>query len=78
MNHGDLTAKVAPSLESVHEVKLEALLHDLLRKEGRLQAARTLGVNYKTVALSIDSGRLLVHAGDPHEVAARTARRRRI
>ena len=61
MNHGDLTAKDAPSLESVHEVKLEALLHDLLKKEGRLGAARTLGVNYKTVARSIDSGRLSVH-----------------
>lgn len=48
MNHGDLTAKVAPSLESVHEVKLEAPLHDLLKKEGRLRAARTLGVNYKS------------------------------
>jgi len=45
MDHGDLTAKLAPSLESVHEVKLEALLHDLLRKEGMLRAARTLGVN---------------------------------
>lgn len=61
MNHGDLTAKVAPSLESVHEVKLEALLHDLLRKEGRLGAARMLGVNYKTIARSIDSGRMSVH-----------------
>ena len=61
MNHGDLTAKGAPSLESVHDVKLEALLHDLLKKEGRLRAARTLGVNYKTIARSIDSGRLSVH-----------------
>ena len=34
MNHGDFAAKDAPSLESVHEVKLEALLHDLLKKEG--------------------------------------------
>ena len=72
MNHGDLTAKVAPSLESVHEVKLEALLHELLRKEGRLRAARTLGVNYKTIARSIDAGRLSVYAGHPHEVAAQT------
>ena len=43
MDHGELTAKDAPSLESVHEVKLEALLHDLLKKEGRLRAARMLG-----------------------------------
>lgn len=61
MDNGELTAKDAPSLESVHEVKLEALLHDLLKKEGRLRAARMLGVNYKTVARSIESGRLSVH-----------------
>ena len=61
MDHGELMAKDAPSLESVHEVKLEALLYDLLKKEGRLKTARTLGVNYKTVARSIESGRLSVH-----------------
>ena len=61
MNHGELTANDAPSLESVHEVKLEALLHDLVKKEGKVKAARTLGVNYKTLARSIDSGRLSVH-----------------
>ena len=61
MDQGELTAKDAPSLESVHEMKLEALLHDLLKKEGRLRAARMLGVNYKTVARSIESGRLSVH-----------------
>ena len=44
-----------------HSVRLAALLHDLVKKEGRLRAARTLGVNYKTVARSIDSGRLSVH-----------------
>ena len=61
MNHGELTAKDAPSLESVHEMKLEALLHDLVKKEGKVRAARTLGVNYKTVARSVDAGRLSVH-----------------
>ena len=46
MNHGDLTAKDAPRLESVRSVKLEALLHDLLRKQDRLRAVRVRGVNY--------------------------------
>ena len=39
MDHGELTAKDAPSLESVHEVKLEALLNDLVKREGKIRAA---------------------------------------
>lgn len=50
-----------PSLASVHEVKLEAMLHDLIRKHGTMQAAKTLGVNNKTVSRSIESGKLSVH-----------------
>ena len=60
MNQDGLTRKDAPSLESLHEVKLEALLHDLVKK-GRMQAAQILGINYKTLARSIESGRLSVH-----------------
>ncbi len=43
MNHEDLAAKDGLSLESVHEVRLEALLHDLLKREGRLRAVRNAG-----------------------------------
>ena len=50
-----------PSLASVHEVKLEAMLHDLIRKHGTMQTAKTLGVNNKTVSRSIESGKLSVH-----------------
>ena len=50
MNHSALTAKDAPSLESIHKVKLEALLNDLVRRERKIRAARSLRVNYKTVA----------------------------
>ena len=51
----------APSPESIHEVRLEALLHNLVEREGKMRAAQMLGVNYKTVARSIESGRLSVH-----------------
>ncbi len=54
MDNVELTAKDAPSLENVHEVKLEALLKDLVNREGKIKAARTLGGNYKTVARGID------------------------
>ena len=50
MVDGDAT----DNLESLHSMRLTALLHDSVKKEGRLRAARTLGVNYKTVARSID------------------------
>ena len=56
-----LKDKDAPSLESVHEVKLEALLHDLIRKHGTMEAAKRLGVNNKTVSRSFESGKLSVH-----------------
>ena len=51
----------APGLESMLEVKCEALLHDLLGKHGPGDTAKMLGVNYKTVARSVDSGKLSVH-----------------
>ncbi len=51
----------APSLQSMLEVKLEALLHDLIRQHGTVETAKKLGVNYKTVARSVESGKLSVH-----------------
>ena len=51
----------APGLESMLEVKPEALLHDLLGEQGRGDTAKMLRVNHKTVAMSVDSGKLLVH-----------------
>ncbi len=48
----------APSLESVQEVRLLALLHDLVRKDGRSGAAAVLGVHRKTVAAAVNTGRL--------------------
>ena len=47
-----------PSLESVQEVRLLALLHDLVRQEGRTGAAAALGVHRKTVAAAVNTGRL--------------------
>ena len=47
-----------PSLESVLELRLLVLLHDLVRQEGRAGAAATLGVHRKTVAAAVNTGRL--------------------
>ena len=47
-----------PSLESVLELRLLVLLHDLVRQEGRTGAAGALGVHRKTVAAAVNTGRL--------------------
>ena len=47
-------------LESVHEGRLTALLAELVDGHGRMETAELLGVNYKTVARSMDAGRLSV------------------
>ncbi len=47
-----------PSLESVQELRLLVLLHDLVRQEGRTGAATVLGVHRKTVAAAVNTGRL--------------------
>ena len=58
MNEQELSRNEVPSLESLQEVRLTALLHDLVNEQGRMQAARTLGVNYKTLAGAVESGNL--------------------
>ena len=59
---GDTT----PNLESLQKVRLTALLHDLM-KEGKLEAAQLLGVNYKTLAAAVDSGVLTPRLSDALE-----------
>jgi len=49
------------SLESLRLVRLMALLRDLVESEGRVKAATTLGVSYRTVVRAEESGRLTAH-----------------
>ncbi len=62
MLDGDAT----PNLESLHKVRLTALLHDLM-KEGKLEAAQFLGVNHKTLTPALDSGILTPRLSDAME-----------
>ena len=48
----------APSLQSMLEVKLETLLHDLIRQHGTVETAKALGVNYKTLTAAPASSHL--------------------
>ena len=47
-----------PGLESLHQLRLTALLRDVVKRKGRMEAAVVLRVNYKTLAAAIDSGKL--------------------
>ena len=46
------------SLENLHELRLMALLLDVIREKGRMEAADRLGVNYKTLARAVETGSL--------------------
>ena len=52
----DMKDNDAPSLESMLDVKLEELFHDLVTQHGPVETAKKLGVNYETVARSVESG----------------------
>ncbi len=58
MNEQLLAGGETPGLESLHELRLAALLRDVVKQKGRMEAARTLRVNYKTLAAALQSGKL--------------------
>ena len=61
-----LEGDATDNLESLHDVRLTALLHDLM-KEGKLEAAQLLGVNHKTLTAALDSGVLTPRLSDALE-----------
>ena len=54
----------APERENVHELRLVALLLDLVERHGRADTAEVLGVSYDTVARAAASGRLTGRVSD--------------
>ncbi len=56
-----------PGLESLHELRLTALLRDVVKQKGRMDAAKILGVNYKTLASALASGQLTPRLTDALE-----------
>ena len=61
-----LDGDATDNLESLHSVRLTALLHDLMKK-GKLEAAQLLGVNHKTLTAALDSGVLTPRLSDALE-----------
>ena len=63
------------SLENLHELRLMALLLDVIREKGRMEAADLLGVNYKTLARAVETGSLstrMSHALDRYLLSQKT------
>ncbi len=56
-----------PNLESLHEVRLTAMMLDLVKSEGKMEAARLLGVNHKTLTAAADSGKVTPRLSDALE-----------
>ena len=62
-----MTMDRSRSVEDLRQVRLRALLRDLVREEGRAEAAGLLGVNYKTVVRALESEDLTNRMSDALE-----------
>ena len=62
-----LTGRGTRSVENVHHLRMMALLRDLVRDMGTMQAAEALGVDRKTVWRGMSAGRLSPRLADAME-----------
>ncbi len=67
MNDEEQYPEESRSLESLREVRLLALLWDMVGDEGKVKTASALGVNYRTVDRTVESGRLTARMSDALE-----------
>ena len=58
MDWEELYPGASRSLDSLREMRLKALLRDMMDAEDGAKAAETLGVSYRTVTRAVESGRL--------------------
>lgn len=56
--HATNTQSGSGSLADMHDLRLTALMFDLVEARGRVKAAETLGVSYGALARAADTGRL--------------------
>ena len=67
MHQTHANGDTAADAESVRSLRLHELLRELVRDEGRMEAAELLGVNSKTVMRAVESGRLSRRVSDALE-----------
>ena len=58
MNEQDFYPESSRSLDSLREMRLKALLRDMIDAEDGAKAAQALGVSYRTVSRAVESGSL--------------------
>ena len=56
-----------PDMEKMRRLRLSGFLRELVRAEGKMEAAELLGVNYKTLARAEKSGEITGRMGDALE-----------
>ena len=56
-----------PDMEKLRRLRLSGFLRELVRAEGKMEAAELLGVNYKTLARAEKSGQITGRMGDALE-----------
>ena len=66
-NGGDFYPETSRSLESLRQMRLMALLGDMIDAEDGAKAAAALGVSYRTVSRVVESGRLTDRMADALE-----------
>ena len=67
MNAAELYPDASRSLDSLRQMRLLALLRDVVDDEGKVKAAKTLGVNYRTVSRAVETGTLTERMSDALE-----------
>lgn len=69
MNGEDAASERSRSLDSQRELRLTALLGDMIGAGGRVKTAERLGVSYRTLVRAVESGRLTGRMSDALERA---------
>ena len=67
MNEQDFYPESSRSLDSLRQMRLLALLRDMIDDGGKVKAAKALGVNYRTVSKAVGSGTLTDRMSDALE-----------
>ena len=67
MNGAELYPGSSRSLASLRQMRLMALLRDMIDDGGKVKAAKALGVNYRTVSKAVGSGTLTDRLADALE-----------
>ena len=67
MNEQDFYPESSRSLESLRQMRLMALLRDMIDDGGKVKAAKALGVNYRTVSKAVGSDTLTDRMSDALE-----------